>query len=119
MFGGIIFFCVYLTLINLMGGGVPKFVTVCVPGTGNCQVIDHVQIDTGSVGLRILSSVLTLPLPRQSDANGNPLLECAQFADGFSWGPVATADMQIAGEKASSLPVQVIGDPASPAIPFS
>jgi hypothetical protein len=93
-------------------------VTVCVPGTSNCQTIDHVQVDTGSVGLRILSSVLTLPLPRQSDASGNPLLECAQFADGFSWGPVASADMQIAGEKASSLPVQVIGDPASPAVPF-
>ena len=33
-------------------------VTICAPGsTTNCQTIDHVQVDTGSQGLRILSSV--------------------------------------------------------------
>ena len=31
-------------------------VTVCVPGsTTTCQTIDHVQVDTGSQGLRILA----------------------------------------------------------------
>lgn len=97
-------------------------VTICAPGsTTNCQTIDHIQVDTGSVGLRIISSVLSpaLSLPQQLDANGNPLAECAQFADGFSWGSVKVGDMSIAGEKASSLPIQVIGDPAFPTIPFS
>jgi len=97
-------------------------VTVCAPGsTTNCQTIDHIQVDTGSSGLRLLSSVLSpaLSLPQQVDATGNPLVECAQFADGFSWGPVKTADIRLAGEMASSVPVQVIGDPASPAIPAS
>lgn len=95
-------------------------VTVCVPGsTSNCQTIDHIQIDTASVGLRIISSVLSpaLSLPQQLDANGNPLVECIQFADGNSWGPVKIADIRIAGEVASSLPVQVIGDATFPTIP--
>jgi len=86
-------------------------VTICAPGsTTDCQTIDHIQVDTGSSGLRILGSVLTLSLPVQTDSGGNAVLECVQFLDGFSWGPVATADVQIGGESASSVPVQVIGN---------
>jgi hypothetical protein len=89
-------------------------VTVCVPGsTTNCQTIDYVQVDTGSFGLRIISSALgSLSLPLQTASDGNSLLECAQFVSGYSWGPVATADVKISGETASSVPVQVIGDPS-------
>ena len=97
-------------------------VTVCTAGGGTqCQTIDHIQVDTGSVGLRIISSVLSsaLPLQQQLDASGNPLVECAQFADGFAWGPVKVADIHIAGEQASSVPIQVIGDPAFATIPSS
>jgi hypothetical protein len=92
-------------------------VTVCVPGsTTSCQTIDHIQVDTGSYGLRLLAPVLTITLPVEM-LNGNSLVECTQFADGYSWGPVATVDMQIAGETAKSLPVQVIGDPRFPTVP--
>jgi hypothetical protein len=95
-------------------------VTVCVPGsTTNCQTIDHIQVDTGSYGLRLLAPVLTatLTLPVETLANGNSLVECTQFLDGFSWGPVVLADVQIAGETAKSLPVQVIGDSRFTAVP--
>jgi hypothetical protein len=86
-------------------------VTVCVPGsTTSCQTIDHIQVDTGSYGLRLLAPVLTLTLPVETLASGGSLAECTQFVDGFSWGPIATADIQIAGETAKSVPVQVIGD---------
>jgi hypothetical protein len=86
-------------------------VTVCVPGsTTSCQTIDNIQVDTGSYGLRIISSVLTLALPVQTASNGEAIVECTQFVDGYSWGPVALADAQISGETASSIPVQVIGD---------
>lgn len=86
-------------------------VTVCVPGsTTNCQTIDHIQVDTGSYGLRILASVLTVTLPVETLASGNSLAECTQFVDGFSWGPIVTADIQIAGETAHSVPVESIGD---------
>lgn len=97
-------------------------VTICAPGsTTSCQTIDHVQIDTGSSGLRIIASVLSpgLALPQQTDGSGNPLVECAQFVDGFSWGPVKLADVRIAGEEASSVPIQVIGDGSFAAIPSS
>lgn len=99
-------------------------ITVCVPGSvppsSNCQNIDHVQVDTGSSGLRIPSSVLTVSLPQSSDSSGNPLDECLIFLDGYVWGPVVTADIYIAGEKAGSTPVQMtIADSGSPGVPSS
>ena len=93
-------------------------VTVCVPGsTTSCQTIDHIQVDTASYGLRILAPVLTLSLPVQTLTNSDSLVECTQFVDGYSWGPVASADVQISGETAHSVPVQVIGDPSFTNIP--
>ena len=93
-------------------------VTVCVPGsTTSCQTIDHIQVDTASYGLRILAPALTLSLPVQIMTNGDSLVECTQFVDGYSWGPVALADVQISGETAHSVPVQVIGDPSFTNIP--
>ncbi len=86
-------------------------VTVCSPGsTTNCATVGGILVDTGSSGLRIISSALPsgFSLPQQTDSGGNPIAECTQFADGFSWGPVVTADMTIAGEKASSMPMQII-----------
>lgn len=87
-------------------------ITLCAPGSSNCQTIDNVLIDTGSSGLRIMSSALpaSLSLPQQTDAKGDPVVECAHFADGYAWGPVKLADLKIAGEQANSLPIQVIGD---------
>jgi hypothetical protein len=84
-------------------------VTVCVPGTTSCQTIDYIQVDTGSNGLRLLAPVLTLNLPGTTASDGNALVECTQFVDGYSWGPIALADIQVAGETASSVPIQVIG----------
>ncbi len=85
-------------------------VTVCAPGsTTSCQTISGILVDTGSSGLRILSSALTISLPQQTASNGNPIVECLPFVDGITWGPVQTADMTIAGEQAKSLPIQVIG----------
>jgi hypothetical protein len=85
-------------------------VTVCVPGsTTSCQTIDHIQVDTGSYGLRLLAPVLTLSLPVTMASDGNSLVECTQFVDGYSWGPIASADIQVGEETASSVPIQVIG----------
>lgn len=93
-------------------------VTVCVPGTSTCQSIDHIQVDTGSQGLRLVSGVLTITLPRQTLSNGDALDSCLPFADGYVWGPVAKADIKMAGEVASSAPVQVmIPDTDSPPVP--
>lgn len=90
-------------------------VTICTPGTSVCQTIDHVLLDTGSSGLRLLSSVLspTLNLPAQNSAAGTPLVSCAQFIDGsFTWGPVVRADVLLGSNLASNLPVQIVADPS-------
>jgi len=95
-------------------------VKICAPGsTTACQTIDNIQVDTQSYGLRIIASALSasVALPAETDANSNPLAECAQFADGYSWGTLHTADLTIAQETAKDIPVQVIGDPAYPNVP--
>ncbi|MFP3567243.1 DUF3443 domain-containing protein [Paraburkholderia sp. SIMBA_030] len=95
-------------------------VTVCPPGsTTNCQTIDNIQVDTGSFGLRVVSSKLTSvlgALPAVTVA-GVPLAECATFADGYTWGSVRTADVTIGSETAGSIPMQIIGDMAASTVP--
>lgn len=88
-------------------------VTLCAPGsTTNCQTIDHIQVDTGSSGLRIMASQLSISLPQATNSSGDPLGNCVQFADmTYAFGPVQTADITLAGEKASSVPIQVIAPP--------
>ena len=95
-----------------MVDGLYTSVTLCTPGTSNCATISGVLVDTGSTGLRILSSAIPsgFSLPQQSDSNNNPIGECFPFVSGSTWGPVHTTDMEIAGEKASSFPMQIIGD---------
>jgi hypothetical protein len=89
-------------------------ITVCQHGsTTNCQNIDHVEIDTGSIGLRLISSVVTVALTAQTDGSGNPLGECLEFADNTAvWGSLAEADIKlpVSGEAASGVTVQLIGD---------
>jgi hypothetical protein len=96
-------------------------VTVCVPGSSNCQTIDSVLVDTGSIGLRVMSSSaggeLSLTLPRQMAAGGDAIVECNSFVDSYTWGPVELADLTVGGEHARSLPIQVIGDPGFPNVP--
>ncbi|WP_322014600.1 DUF3443 domain-containing protein [Paraburkholderia sp. J12] len=97
-------------------------VTVCAPGTSNCATIDNVQVDTGSQGLRLLASALpsSLVLPAVPAGSGSAAAgECAVFGTGYSWGAVRLADVKLAGETATSLPIQVIGDPSFPATPSS
>jgi hypothetical protein len=88
-------------------------VSLCVPGTSTCQTIDHVLVDTGSYGLRIIAPGVLNPalaLPAVTGPAGNPVAECAQFFSGFLWGSVHRADVKIAGETAPSLPVQQVSD---------
>lgn len=97
-------------------------VTICSPSNpSNCQTIDHILLDTGSYGLRIISSVLSssMALPQRTDASGNAIVECTSFADGYSWGSVKTANLQIGDETANGLAVQIIGDPNFSSVPSS
>lgn len=94
-------------------------VTICDSAVGgNCQTIDHILVDTGSSGLRILSSVLSpaLNLSQQTDGS-NPIGECGLFVDGYTWGPVKLATMKIANQVAYDIPIQVIGDSTFSTVP--
>jgi uncharacterized repeat protein (TIGR01451 family) len=103
--------------------GVFTTVQVCVPGTSTCQTIDNVLVDTGSYGLRLLGTqangdgLLKLPLPASTDGGGNAIAECTQFQDSYTWGPVVTADVQLAGEKATNVPIQILGKAGFAAAP--
>jgi len=91
-------------------------VTVCQPGTANCTSIDHVLVDTGSVGLRIFRSASTDAMPNQTTAGGFPLMNCVKFLDtSYAWGPVKLASVKLGAMQASNIPIQVIADPAYPA----
>jgi hypothetical protein len=89
-------------------------VKVCTPGsTTSCATIDHVFLDTGSIGLRLLrSTVAALNLPAIT-APGGSVVECYPFVIGAVWGPMATADLTIASEQAPGLPMQIIEDDAA------
>jgi hypothetical protein len=87
-------------------------VTLCDPGTSNCQTIDDVILDTGSTGLRIISSALapSLTLPLAQTGSGGSLSECMQFVSGYTWGAIRSADVKLAGHTLENLSIQVIGD---------
>jgi hypothetical protein len=112
-----------------IGGGASRVVniptvsvTVCAPGTSNCQTVNNVLVDTASYGLRLVSGALTsgvlnaLPV---STVGGAPLAECETFVSSYTWGSVRTVDLKISGEQASSLPVQILGDLGTSNVPSS
>ena len=93
-------------------------VKVCEPGTTTCATIDHMLVDTGSSGLRVMASVLTAAglsltdMPDPANAS-HSIAECLPFADGYTWGPVAKADVSMAGESANNLSIHIINDNGS------
>ncbi len=90
-------------------------ITLCAPGaTTNCQTIDHIILDTGSVGLRIIqpvisASLLTAP-STETDAANNPVAEYYQYVNSYAFGSVRKADFTIAGESVAAMPFQAIAD---------
>jgi len=99
-------------------------VKICDASATNCQTIDHIVLDTGAVGLRVMASALSptmlAALPTYQDTfstinAGGPsnknIGECYQLVSGYLWGSLRTAKVQIGGEvTTSSIPIEVIGD---------
>jgi Protein of unknown function (DUF3443) len=90
-------------------------VTICTPGSTlgsstNCQTIPNVLLDTGSVGLRLFTCAVTIPLTNETDSLNNNIGDYVGYLDGScDWGPVKTADVYIgSSEKAGSVPIQII-----------
>ncbi|HAT30779.1 MAG TPA: hypothetical protein DCW29_07990 [Janthinobacterium sp.] len=88
-------------------------VTICKPGTTTCQTIDHVLVDTGSSGLRVLTPLdPALGLPAVNGQSG-PAGECTSFVSGYTWGSVKRADVKIGGETAAGISIHVVNDSAA------
>jgi hypothetical protein len=65
-----------------------------------------------------LATEVKLTLPAVKDATGNPLGECITFADmSYVWGSVVEADIQLASEKATSVPIQLVDPVDFPKVP--
>ncbi len=96
------------------GNGIFTSVTICAPGTTTCQTISGILVDSGSEGLRILASALTnsslAGALQAQTSNGSEIGECVVYGDNtYTWGPVTRADIQISGETASSVPINIFG----------
>ena len=106
-------------------------VTVCAPGArptdgllAKCKTIDHVQVDTGSVGLRVLASKVAglglIPVELGASAGtagvAGQAYECYPFVVGGLWGQTAVADVGLGEQWASTLPIQVIQDDTAAAV---
>ncbi|SKC65165.1 Protein of unknown function [Burkholderia sp. YR290] len=97
-------------------------VTFCVPGkqgASQCATVDHMLLDTGSVGVRVIASALDESfagkLPMQTGASNDstgkaPIVQCALFASGFAWGSMRAADVTIGKKTARGIPIHLIGD---------
>lgn len=106
-------------------------VTVCSPGATNgstvdCVTIDHVVLDTGSYGLRVLKSkvdgldhgqglpAVTVAADLGTNTPAGVAAECYPFVIGTIWGLLAKADVRIAEELAAAQTIQLIDDSQSP-----
>ena len=98
-------------------------IKICSPGsTTNCQTIDHVEVDTGSSGIRMASAALSATLqpgkglpPVTVTAPGGTtataLTECEVYVSSYAYGPVVSADIYIAGKLVKNANMQVFGTP--------
>ena len=96
-------------------------IRVCNPSDDTqCVTIDHVLVDTGSVGLRVMASKvsgLALPPVNLSNHPGDVSHECFQFVIGGLWGRNAVANVWL-GQQRTATPVSIhlIDDGATPAV---
>lgn len=84
-------------------------VTIC--NTANkCDTVPDIILDTGSFGLRVFNKfVSNLNLPNVM-SSGSQVAECVYYGDNTNnWGPVVTANVQLAtGITANNVPMQII-----------
>lgn len=112
---------------------ITTYVTLNVPyvsvkvcdSSGACTTVDHVLLDTGSYGLRLFASALngisltpqTVSASSGTATAGQPIGECANFVTSYMWGSVDTATVELAGETAANIPIQVVSDPNFATVP--
>jgi hypothetical protein len=94
-------------------------VTICPPGSGNCQTIPGILVDSGSFGLRLFAQTVSVSLPSITDG-GIPIGECAPFASAVvAWGPMVSANVILGGEPGVTVPIQIMADSSFAQAPSS
>lgn len=91
-------------------------VTLCQHNTSNCVTIPDILVDSGSSGLVLNAAAIpsSFNLPAETvQSDGNPIGACTEYGGGIAWGPMVTADVQMAGETAESVPVEIAGGSSS------
>jgi Protein of unknown function (DUF3443)/Abnormal spindle-like microcephaly-assoc'd, ASPM-SPD-2-Hydin len=97
-------------------------ITICTPGnTAQCTTIDHIQVDTGSYGLRLFASELGAAVPSAvtDPTTGNAINECVIYADGYTWGSVGKVDVTLGNQTIRAVAAQVLSDPTAGSPPNS
>lgn len=96
-------------------------VTICEPGSKTaCQTIDHVLLDTGSVGLRLFADTLTsqaAPPTMGVPATSEHVRACYNYVSGYTWGSMAQVDLTFGNAKINNFPIMLVGDPRAGAAP--
>ncbi len=89
-------------------------VTLCAPGSSsNCVTVDNMLVDTGSVGLRLISTTALSNLGLAPPNGFSSLENCVHFLDNSSaWGSVKVADVKLGNMVAPNVPLQLINDPS-------
>lgn len=112
--------------LNNVGNNVPYVsVTICQDSSGaNCQTINNVLLDTGSIGLKINQSVLNSKLlsglTSINDTTTNlPLSSCNLYGGGYLFTNAYTATVKLGGMTSNNMPIQVINDINQSTVPAS
>jgi Protein of unknown function (DUF3443) len=92
--------------------------SICVPGTTQCQTVSNLVIDTQSTGIRVYAAALTVPLPAVENG-GAPVATCEVFVTEAAWGAVKSASVVWGQEPPVTVPIQVVGDPTVGTAPSS
>jgi hypothetical protein len=93
-------------------------IKICEPGsTTNCQVIDHVIVDSGSDGLRFMEGVIKSSLLTHLPAmtvKGKTITECETYVDSYTYGPLLYADLYFGGKVVKKFPLQLATNAFTP-----
>lgn len=89
-------------------------ITICPPNsTAGCTNIDNILLDSGSVGLRVFSSILPPELSNTLMNNNiggqTSIAQCTTFGDSSqNWGPVVYAGLNLGGLYISEIPILLV-----------
>ncbi len=106
-------------------GGAPinaLYVSIVVcDSSDHCVTVPYVEVDTGSVGLRLRYKALAgLNLQPIDLSDGGQLATCEDYLTGYAWGSVERATVELGGETPIGVPIEVYGSGGpAPAVPAS